>query len=84
MHVKGCTRNPMGRGVHRRGGTSTGVGGKNCEVIIFTERLDREIMHPTTLAHIDHCTPKVTKMTRLIITESIANLPSVKNTMIKI
>ena len=50
MHVKGCTRNPMGRGVHRRGGTSTGVGGKDCEVIIFTERLDREIMHPTTLA----------------------------------
>ena len=49
MHVKGYTRNPMGRGVCRREGTSTGVGGKDCEVIIFTERLDREIMHHTTL-----------------------------------
>ena len=27
-------------------GTSTGVGGKDCEVIIST-RLDRKIMHPT-------------------------------------
>lgn len=49
MHVKGYTRNPMGRGVRGRGGTSTGVGGKDCEVIIFIKRLNREIMHPTTL-----------------------------------
>ena len=34
--------------------------------------------------NIDHCMPKPTEMIRLIITESIANLPSVKNTMIKI
>ena len=49
MHVKGYTRYPMGRGVRRREGISTGVGGggKDCEVI--TKRLDREIMHPTTL-----------------------------------
>ena len=49
MHVKGYTRNPMGRGVCTRGGASTGVGGKDCEVIIFTKKFDRELMHPTTL-----------------------------------
>ena len=56
---------------------------KDCEVIIFT-RLDRKIMHPPPYLNINHCMPKATEMIRLIITENIANLPSVRNTMKKI
>ena len=37
MHVKGYTRNPMGRGVRRRGGTSTGVGVRTVR-LLFLQR----------------------------------------------
>ena len=65
-------------------GTSTGVGGKDCEVIIFQRNLIEKLCTLLPYLNIDHCMPKATKMITLIITKSIANLPSVKNTMIKI
>ena len=48
LHVKGYKWKSQVKRCLQENGTSTGVGGKECEVIIFMT-LNRKIMHPTIL-----------------------------------
>ena len=76
----------MGRGVCRRGALPQRWGVRTVRLLFLQDLIQKLLCTPPTVPYlnIDHCMPKATEMIRLIITENIANLPSVRNTVKKI